>query len=60
MDAETNLAQDDRVHSELALVCPQPVNDRGRGLGLGGFAQDIGIYEISHMSSVDSEEIGTK
>ncbi|HVR37953.1 MAG TPA: hypothetical protein VMU84_02585 [Thermoanaerobaculia bacterium] len=59
-NAESKLAEDDRVNGDLSLVPSQPPKDRWIGRRLGRFAQDVGIDQISHSVSVDSESIATK
>ena len=60
MDAEANLAQNDGVNRQFALVAAQPLDCFGMGLWLGGLTEDIGIDQIGHSVSVDSDSIGTK
>jgi len=36
------------------------IDDRGIGVGLGGFAEDVGIDQVGHKVSVDSDSTRTK
>ena len=59
-DSESNLANDDRIHGDLALVPPKPFHDFRIWSWLCGFAQNVSVDEEGQSSSVDSESIGTK
>jgi hypothetical protein len=39
---------------------PQPLDCLGIGRRLGGLTEDIGVDQICHSVSVDSDSIGTK
>jgi hypothetical protein len=41
-------------------VAPKPFEHTRIGFLLGGFAQDVGVDQIRHSVSVDSDSIGTK
>jgi hypothetical protein len=41
VNAEADLAQNDRVNRDLALVSPQPLNRFGIGRRLGGFVSTL-------------------
>jgi hypothetical protein len=57
---ESDLAENDRVDNKIAFVFAQPVDDLPLRRGLGRLAQDVGVNEVSHKVSVDSESMGTK
>src|SRR5215211_4086451 len=59
-NAEPDLAQDDRIDDELALVASQPVDHMRVWIGPRGLAKDVRVDEKLHSSSVDSDEMGTK
>lgn len=59
-DAESDLAQDDRIDDDRTLIAPQPLHYRGIGLGLGRLGEDVGVDEILQSVSVDSDSTGTK
>ena len=59
MNAEPNLAQNDGINHQFTLVAPQPVDCRGIGGRISGFAKDIGVDEVGHSVSVDSDSMGT-
>ena len=59
-NAETNLAENDRVNGHFVLMAPQPRHDPRVGGGPGGLAQNIGVDEISHSVSVNSELNGNE
>jgi hypothetical protein len=59
-DAEADLTQDDWIDDDRALVASQPLDDAGVGFGLGRLREDVGVDEVSHSVSVDSESTATK
>ena len=59
-DAEANLAEDDRIDGDRALVAVQPLDNPRVRIGLGRLGEDVGIDEVHHSVSVDSESIATK
>src|SRR6266705_1026974 len=60
MDPKPNLAQNDGIDRNLALVLPQPVNHPGLRVGPGGLAKHVRIDQVGHKVSVDSDSMGTK
>ena len=60
MNAEPDLAQNDGINHQFTLVAPQPLECPGIGGGLGRLAEDIGVDQIGHSVSVDSDSMGTK
>ena len=48
------------IDGDLALVAPEPLDHPGIGRRLGRLAQDVGVDQISHSVSVDSDSTGTK
>ena len=60
MNAKAKLTQNYGVDRYRTLVVPQPFDCIGIGDRLGGLAEDIGIDQIDHSVSVDSDSIGTK
>ena len=59
-DSEPYLTENHRVDDDLNLVGFEPVHDRWMGIGFGRFAQDVGVDQIGHRVSVDSDSMGTK
>lgn len=57
---EPDLTQDNRVDDELPLVAAQPFDHPLIGLRLGRLGKDVGIDEVLHSESVDSESMATK
>jgi hypothetical protein len=41
-------------------VLVQPSEDLRVGRGFGGLAEDVGVHEVFHSRSVDSEGMGWK
>ena len=60
MNAEANLTQNDGVYRNCTLVVPQPLDCIGIGRKLGGLAKNVGVDQIGHNVSVDSDSMGTK
>ncbi len=63
-DTEANLTEDDRVHGELRLIVPEPIDDTLVGGGLGRLREDVRVNQIARQSdqpseSVDSDSIST-
>ena len=59
-DPVAKLSQNDRIDCELCLVGLKPLNDRLIRLRPGGLAEDVGVDEVDHKLSVDSDSIGRK
>ena len=59
-NAESNLAENDRVDDDIALVTPEPPDNGLVGRRPGWLAQDVGVDEERHRVSVDSDSMETK
>lgn len=59
-NSEPDLAEDDGIDGDLALVMPKPCDDARAGSGLGRLAEHLRVNEVFHRSSVDSDSTGTK
>ncbi len=59
-DPESNLAEDHRIDGDFLLMARQPSQHPWVGIGLGGFAENVGVDQIGHSVSVDSDLMGTK
>ena len=59
-DAEADLPEDHRVHGDQPFVAPEPGDHHGVRPGPGRFAQDVGVDEVLHSESVDSDGTATK
>ena len=59
-DAEPDLAEDDRIDDESCLVPPEPVHDGRPRAWPRGLAQHVGVDQVPHSESVDSDTMGTK
>lgn len=53
-DAVFELAKNDGIHREIALVLSKPSHDTGVRHGLGRLTQNIGVRQILHSESGDS------
>ena len=60
MYPKSNLTQYDRIDRQVALVSTQPFQHPLLRRWLGCFTEDIGVYQINHSVSVDSDSMGTK
>jgi len=60
MNAEPDLAQNDGINHQFTLVASQPLDCLRIWGRLGGLAEDIGVDQIGHSVSVDSDSMGTK
>src|SRR5688500_10924432 len=60
MNSEANFTQDDWIDCKLALVPPEPLDDRRVRCGPGGLAEHIRVDKVVHSVSVDSDSTGTK
>src|SRR4051794_28780325 len=45
---ESQFAEDDRIDSNLRLMCPEPCNYAGIGRRFCGLAQNVGVDQILH------------
>src|SRR5262249_20559153 len=59
-NAEAQLAEDDRIYGDFTFVVAQPLDHFGIGKLLGRLAEDVGVDQVSHNVSVDSDSTGTK
>jgi len=59
-NSESQFAENDRIDGNLLLICAEPLNDSNVGQRFGRLAQDVGIDQVFHSVSVDSESTGTK
>jgi len=57
---ESQFPENYRINNNVCLMRAQPFEDARIGHWLGRFAQYIGIHQVLHNVSVDSESIGTK
>src|SRR5262249_55064002 len=55
--AEANFAEDDRIDGELSLMFAQPIHDLDFRCRLGWLGKHIGIDEVDHNVSVDSDSM---
>ena len=54
-DADSQLAEDDRIYRDFTFLLAQPIEHFGIGELLGRLAEDVGVDQISHNASVDSD-----
>src|SRR5262249_52556714 len=59
-DAEAHFAEDDGVDGDLALVSPQPLDHLEVWYWPRRFAEDVGVDQVFHSASEDSDSMGTK
>lgn len=59
-NSESQFAENDRIDGDLRLICAEPLYDSEVGHRFGRFAQDVGVDQVFHSVSVDSESTGTK
>lgn len=59
-NAEPQLAENNGIDHELALVSTKPLECTGVRPRFGGLAEDVGVNQVPHKSSVDPDSIGTK
>ena len=57
---ETEFAENDGIDGDLWLMCAKPRHDPRIGRWFRRLAQNVGIHQVLHSASVDSESIGTK
>ena len=60
MNAEANLANDDRIDERFRFVIPKPVQNPWLWLRFGRFAQDICVDEYFTIRRLIRRDIGTK
>src|ERR1039457_4703316 len=59
-NAESHLAEDDGVDRDVLFVGAKPLDHPGIRCRLGRLAQDVGVDQVLHSASVESESTGTK
>ncbi len=59
-DTESKLAQNDGIDRQIPRVCAKPFHNTRIGSWLRGLAQNVGVDQVLHSESVDSESMGTK
>ena len=59
-DAASQLANNDGIDGDVRLVRTEPCHDARIGHWLRRLAQNVGVDEVLHSASVDSDSIGTK
>lgn len=57
---KSQFTEDDRINGDLPLLCPQPLDHSRIRIGFRRLAQNVGIDQIFHSASVDSDSMGTK
>ncbi len=57
---ESQLAKYDRIDGDVRLMSAKPRHDARVGRRFGRLAQNIGVDQIFHIESVDSESTGAK
>ena len=57
---ESNLAEYEGIDHKVALVATKPVERTRVWSDLRRLAQDVGVNEVGHSASVDSDSMGTK
>src|SRR5690349_4964173 len=59
-NAELQLAENDGIDRKLPFIVREPLHDTPIGHGLGRLTENVGVDQISHSLSVDSDSMGTK
>jgi hypothetical protein len=59
-DAETDFSQNDGIEDQISFVALKPCQNAGARRRFGGLAEDVGVHEVFHSRSVDSEGMGWK
>jgi hypothetical protein len=57
---ESQFAKNDGIDGDVWLMCAKPRHDTRIGPRLRRLAQNVGVDQVLHSASVDSESIGTK
>ena len=57
---ESQFAENDGIDGDLWLMCAKPRHDTRIGRWFCRLAQNVGVDQVLHSASVDSESIGTK
>src|SRR6185503_5433178 len=58
--AEADLAKNDRIDDHVALVAAEPLDNPRARRRLRRLTEDVGVDQILHTVSVDSDSMGTK
>ena len=59
-DPESQFAKNDWIDGDLQLIRAEPLDHSDVGYRFGRLAQHVGIDQVFHSVSVDSESTGTK
>lgn len=59
-NSESQFAENDWIDGDLPLILAKPLYDSGIGRWFGRLAQNVGVDQVFHSVSVDSESTGTK
>src|ERR1017187_4111916 len=57
---ESEFAEDDGIDGDIWLMCAKPRHDPRIGRWFRRLAQNVGVDQVLHSASVDSESMGTK
>lgn len=57
---ESQFTENHRVNGDLCFMCLKPLDRAWVWNPLGRFTEDVGVHQVLHSASVDSESIGTK
>ena len=57
---ESEFAENDGIDGDIGLMCAKPRNDPRIGRWFRRLTQNVGIDQVLHSASVDSESMGTK
>jgi hypothetical protein len=57
---ESKFAQNDGIDGDVSFMCAKPRHNTRIGRWFRRLAQDIGVNQVLHSASVDSESMGTK
>ena len=57
---ESQFAENDRIDGNVWLICAKPRYDTRIGGWFRRLAQNVGVDQVLHSASVDSESMGTK
>ena len=59
-NAKSQFAENNGIYSEVPLMCAKPRHHTRIGRWFRRLAQDVGVNQVLHSASVDSESMGTK
>ena len=54
-DSKSDFAKNDRVYDEVFFIFTKPRHDRTLRLWLGDLAEHVGVNQVGHSVSVDSD-----